>query len=114
MLSALPQHRLETYTDPADSLQVFEGPSRADLLPNIDAHGETLRAAPLNDRGVTVPIADTDDHPSLLALRQNREPIVRRTKGPVWINYPNLDPDAATASPHNDKSVGQLRSLDGR
>src|SRR3546814_7896756 len=58
MLSALPQHRLETYADPADSLQVFEGPSRADLVPLVDAHGETHRAAPLNDRGVTVPIAE--------------------------------------------------------
>src|SRR3546814_1605764 len=83
MLSALPQHRLETYTDQADSLQVFEGPSRADLLPIVDAHGETLSAAPLNDRGVTVQIADTDDYPSLLTLRQNCEHIVGRTKGPV-------------------------------
>src|SRR3546814_20308164 len=87
MLSALPQHRLETYADPADSLQVFEGPSRADLVPLVDAHGETHRAAPLNDRGVTVPIADTDDYPSLLAVRQNRDPIVGTTKGPVWNNY---------------------------
>src|SRR3546814_19796492 len=41
MLSALPQHRLATYTEPADSLQALEGPSRAGLLPLIDATGET-------------------------------------------------------------------------
>src|SRR3546814_12439606 len=89
MLSALPQHRLETYTDRADSLQVFEGPSRADLLPIVDAHGETLRAAPLNDRGVTVPLAATDAYPSLPALRQHRDPILLRTTEHVCPNYPN-------------------------
>src|SRR3546814_19851433 len=83
MLSALPQHRLETYADPADSLQVFEGHSRADLVPLVDAHGETHRAAPLNDRGVTVPLADPDASPSLLALRQHREPLVGRPNDPV-------------------------------
>src|SRR3546814_8344665 len=87
MLSALPQHRLETYADPADSLQVFEGPSRADLVPLVDAHGETHRAAPLNDRGVTVPIADTDDYPSLLALRQRSEEHTSELQSLMRISY---------------------------
>ena len=114
MLNALPQHRLETYTDWTDGLQAFEGPLLADLLAFVGAHGETLRAAALNDYEVSIPIADTDDYPVLLALRQNGEPIALRDKGPIWIIYPNPDPEAATASAHNDKSIWQLRSLDVR
>lgn len=114
MLSALPQHRLETYTDWTEGLQVFEGPLLADLLERVGAHGGTIRAIALNDYQVDIPRADSDDHGVILALQHNGAPLSVRDKGPIWIIYPNPNPKSATASQHNDKSVWQLRSLDVR
>lgn len=112
MLDALPQHRLETYTDWTQGLQVFEGPLLADVLARVDAYGTTVRAIALNDYKVDIPRTDADEYPVMLALRQNGAPMSVRDKGPIWIIYPNSNPEAALASPHNDKSVWQLRSLD--
>ena len=114
MLNALPQHRLETYTDWTEGLQVFEGPLLADVLERVGAYGSTVRAIALNDYAVDIPSADSEDHTVVLALRQNGTPMSVRDKGPIWIIYPNPSPEAAIASPHNDKSVWQLRSLDVR
>ena len=114
MLNALPQHRLETYTDWTKGLQVFEGPLLADVLERVGAYGSTVRAIALNDYEVDIPSADSEDHSIVLALRQNGTPMSVRDKGPIWIIYPNPNPAAATASPHNDKSVWQLRRLDVR
>lgn len=112
MLDALPQHRLETYTDWTEGLQVFEGPLLADVLERVGAYGTSLRATALNDYQVEIPRADSEKYPVLLALRQNGAPMSVRDKGPIWIVYPNSSPEAAIASPHNDKSIWQLRSLD--
>ena len=114
MLEALPQHRLETYTDWTEGLQVFEGPLLSDLLARIGAGGHTLHATALNDYAVDIPRSDAEDYPVLLALRHNGQPMSVRNKGPIWIIYPNKDPQAAMASPHNAKSIWQLRSLDVR
>lgn len=112
MLNALPQHRLETYTDWTEGPQVFEGPLLADVLERVGAYGATLRAIALNDYQVEIPRADAEDYPVVLALRHNGAPMSVRDKGPIWIIYPNPNPAAAIASPHNDKSVWQLRRLD--
>jgi len=114
MLNALPQHRLETYTDWTEGPQVFEGPLLADVLERVGAYGSTLRATALNDYRVEIPRADSEAYPVVLALRQNGAPMSVRDKGPIWIIYPNATPESALASPHNDKSVWQLRSLDVR
>src|SRR3546814_10926448 len=100
------------YTTLFRSLQVFEGPLLADLLIFVGAHGETLRAAALNDYEVNIPIADTDDYPALLALRQNVAPIAVRDKGPVWIIYPTPHPDTATSS--EARRVGKECGSTGR
>jgi len=112
MLNALPQQRLETYTDWTEGLQVFEGPLLADVLDRVGAYGTTLRATALNNYQVDIPRADTDSHAVVLALRHNGAPMSVRDKGPIWIIYPNPDPQAGIASPHNGKSIWQLRSLD--
>lgn len=114
MLEALPQHRLETYTDWTDGPQVFEGPLLADLLARLGARGNTLHATALNDYAVDIPSSDAQEFPVLLALRHNGQPMPVRSKGPIWIIYPNSDPQAAKASPHNAKSIWQLRNLDVR
>jgi len=114
MLDALPRHRLETYTDWTEGLQVFEGPLLADLLARVGARGGTLRATALNDYHVDIPISDAEKYTVVLALRHNGEPMSVRDKGPIWIVYPNPSPKTAIASPHNDKSIWQLRSLDVR
>lgn len=112
MLNALPQHRLETYTDWTEGPQVFEGPLLADVLARVEAYGTTLRATALNDYQVEIPREDAAAYPVLLALRHNGAPMSVRDKGPIWIIYPNSSPEAAIASPHNEKSIWQLRSLD--
>lgn len=112
MLDALPQHRLETYTNWTEGLQVFEGPLLGDVLARVGAYGTTLRAVALNDYQVEIPWADPEDYPVLLALRHNGAPMSVRDKGPLWIIYPSPNAEAAITSPHNDKSVWQLRSLD--
>lgn len=114
MLEAMPQHRMETYTDWTEGLQVFEGPLLADLLARVGARGDSLHATALNDYAVDIPATDPDEYPVLLALRHNGQPMSVRNKGPIWIVYPNPDPESAKASPHNEKSIWQLRSVDVR
>jgi len=114
MLDALPQHRIESYTDWTDGLQIFEGPLLADLLDRVGAQGRTLHATALNDYAVDIPQSDARDHAVLLALRHNGEAMSVREKGPIWIIYPSAHPKETQPNPHNEKSIWQLRSLDVR
>jgi hypothetical protein len=70
-----------------------------------------VRAHALNDFESTIPLADFELYPVLLATRIDGRRLEVRDKGPIWIvypwsTYPELD-DLATRR----KSVWQLRSL---
>lgn len=114
LLEALPQQRLETYTDWTDGRQLFEGPLLADLLAYVGARGEEIRAAALNNYQITIPRSDAEDYEVILALRHNGKAMSVREKGPIWIIYPQDDPGSSFANPNNVKSVWQLRELDVR
>ena len=114
MLNALPQHRLETYTDWTEGLQVFEGPLLADLLDHVGASGSEIVASALNDYSAVIPMSDLDEYPVLLALRRNGEAMPVRDKGPIWIIYPNDSPDESQPGAHNEKSIWQLNRLEIR
>jgi hypothetical protein len=111
MLYALPQHRLETYTDWTDGLQTFEGPLLADVLERVGARGDAIRAIALNDYAAEIPVTDLEMYPILLALRRNGKAMTVREKGPIWIIYPNPDPDRRHPGRQNHKSVWQLSRL---
>lgn len=114
MLKSLPQKVIETYTDWTDGPQTFEGPLLSDLLERVGAHGDSLYATALNGYAATIPVSHAREHGVLLALRWNGEAMSVRRKGPIWIIYPNSDPDNSLPRRHNDKSVWQLSRIDVR
>ena len=113
-LERLPQKTLKTHTDWTDGEQVFEGVLLKDLLDHLGAKGTEVRAVALNDYAVSIPAADADAYPVLLALKQNGRPMRIRDKGPIWIVYPNDVTDKSRPGAHNDKMVWQLQRLEIR
>jgi hypothetical protein len=93
MLKALPQTSFTTTTIWTEGAHRFTGVQLADLLDAVDAEGETLRAAALNDYEITMPVAEARDG-ALVAYAMDGEPMSVREKGPLWIVYP-YDSDVA-------------------
>lgn len=111
MLMALPTTRIETHTDFTEGEQVFEGVLLAELLSYVGASGTDLRAIALNDYAAILPAQDVQRYPVLLALLHNGETMPVRTKGPIWIIYPDETSGSARARPHSAKMVWQLSRI---
>ncbi len=93
MLKELPQTSFTTTTIWTDGEHRFTGVQLADLLEAVDAEGDTLRAAALNDYEITMSVDEAMDG-ALIAYAINGEPMSVREKGPLWIVYP-YDSDIA-------------------
>jgi hypothetical protein len=111
MLERLGLARLRTRTPWTDGEREFEGVPAQRLMEEVGATGDAVRAHALNDFESTIPLADFELYPVLLATRIDGRRLEVRDKGPIWIvypwsTYPELD-DLATRR----KSVWQLRSL---
>lgn len=88
MLQALPAHTLHTQTVVTDGRQRFDGPLMRDLLGQIGAQGNTVRAIALNNYSVDIPMRDFYDFDVMLATHMNGERLSAHNKGPIWIVYP--------------------------
>jgi len=81
------------------------------LMAAVGATGTTVRAVALNDFESTIPLADFDRYPVLLATSIDGRQLEVRDKGPIWIVYPWSDHPELDDLPTRRKSVWQLSSL---
>lgn len=113
MLSALPQHRIETSTPWTDSKNVFEGVLLSDLLDFLDVKdAQTLRAVALNEYEIASPLSEAIKHGALLAMRMDGKALTRRDKGPIWIVYPRDDNPRIQDERHDARWVWQLARIE--
>lgn len=68
---------------------VFEGVLARDLMKKLGATGETVHAVAANDYRVDIPLDDFVRYDVLLATRVDGKSLSLRTKGPIWIIYPD-------------------------
>jgi hypothetical protein len=100
MLESLGTRKLQTSTPWTDGRPVFEGVLMRDVMKRVGADGETLTVVALNDYKITLPTADFEKYPVLLAFKMDGEILKVRDKGPLWIIYPQDEYDEL-----RDKSV---------
>jgi hypothetical protein len=114
MLEELGLARLRTWTPWTEGEPEFQGVLARQLMVAVGATGTEVRAFALNDFESTIPLADFDLYPVLLATRIDGKQLQVRDKGPIWIVYPWSDYPELDDLPTRRKSVWQLRSLDVR
>jgi hypothetical protein len=88
MIDALPQRLTETLTPWFEGPQQFSGPLLSDLMAAVGATGSQLRIVAINDYATTLPFADIENYPVILASRHNGETMSVRSKGPLFVIYP--------------------------
>lgn len=114
MLRALPQHVIKTKTPWTEGVAVFSGPLLRDVLALVGGDGETLRMTAINDYQVDVPAGDATAYETILAMSMNGEPLIVRTKGPLWLIYPWSDVDGLRTETYFSRSIWQLKAIEIR
>jgi len=110
MLEALGTSRLVTRTPWHPDGNVFEGVRADRLLKAVEARGEAVRATAANDYRVTIPLSDFAAHDVLLAMRIDGRDLTLRTKGPIWVIYPD-DADLPEGE-RSERMIWQLVQFD--
>lgn len=113
MLTALPQHRIETSTPWTDGKNVFEGVLLSELLDFLGVkEARTLHAVALNEYAIATPFSEAIEHGALLAMRMDGKALTRRDKGPIWIVYPRDDNPEIQDERHDSRWVWQLTRIE--
>lgn len=89
MLESLGTTQLVTRTPWHSQRTVFEGVRADRLMGAVEARGEAVHATAANDYRVTIPLSDFAAHNVLLAMRIDNQDLTLRTKGPIWMIYPD-------------------------
>jgi hypothetical protein len=80
----------------------------------VQARGDVVLAAALNDYMAEIPIDDFDRADVIFAYRQNGETLTPRNKGPLFVIYPfDAQPELFSETIYA-RSVWQLVELDVR
>jgi hypothetical protein len=113
LLAGIGWLEIVSHTPWTNGPQRFGGIRLADLLAAVGARGTTLVARALNDYSAAIAVEDAGHFDVLLALDRNGVPMPVRDRGPIWIVYPESQPQDEIGQ-HNDKMVWQLRSIEVR
>lgn len=87
-LVAIGLETLITRTPWTEGEQEFTGVPAHALLEAVGATGSELQAFALNDYEVTIPLAELERYPVLIAMYRNGKRLSLRDMGPLWIVYP--------------------------
>lgn len=87
-LEAIGITKIVTRTPWTDEDTAFEGVLARDVMRALGATGTTARAIAANNYKVTIPLADFELYDVLFAVRVNGELLSLRTRGPIWVIYP--------------------------
>ncbi|MEM6490529.1 MAG: molybdopterin-dependent oxidoreductase, partial [Pseudomonadota bacterium] len=88
MLEALGDATIETTTIWTDGVKRFRGTPVRALLDAVGADGDRVDALAHDDYRISIPIAELLRYDVLLALKMDGAPLTARTKGPIWMMYP--------------------------
>lgn len=67
---------------------VFEGVPARRLMEAVGAAGVTVTAVAANDYRIKIPLTDFSAYDVMLATRIDGEALRLRTRGPIWVIYP--------------------------
>ena len=88
MLRALGMTEIVTRTPWHEKDTKFEGVLAHRVMKAVGARGTSLRATAANDYSVSLPLADFTSYDILFAMHIDGEALRLRTKGPIWVIYP--------------------------
>lgn len=88
MIDGLDQVVTVTETPWHDGAQEFSGPLVSDLLAPLGLSVGEVRFIAVNDYAASMPWADIEAYPVILATRHNGETMSVRDKGPLFVIYP--------------------------
>lgn len=110
-LDALPQHIIRTTTPWTQGVQVFSGPSLADVggLTGLAPVAAELHA--LNDYSVVVPAEDWQEFKIVIATRVNGSVPRVFEKGPYWLMYPLDDMETPIQQKYVSRMIWQIESI---
>ena len=113
-LARLPQHSFFTRTPWYPQPRKFTGVLLSELLSEVGAQGQTLKAIALNDYRVDIPSDDLTRNGALLAYLLDDKPMPVRDRGPLAIIYPFDEKPELRTAVHYSRAVWQLKRLELR
>jgi hypothetical protein len=111
MLEALGLTNFTTTTPWYNGSVEFEGILMTRLMQTVDATGDTVIAAALNDYETKIPVSDFGAFNVLLALKRDGEYLPVRDKGPLFIVYPFDSNPSLKNQRYYGRSAWQLARL---
>ncbi|MCC6000603.1 MAG: oxidoreductase [Pararhodobacter sp.] len=112
MIESLPQRETVTTTPWFEGAQRFSGPLLSDLMAASGASGSELRIIAINDYAATMPWADIESVPVILAVRHNGETMSVRDKGPLFVIYPFDEHPELHDEVYFSRSVWQVTAIE--
>ena len=88
MLRALGMTEIVARTPWHEKDTVFEGVLARRVMEAVGARGTSVRAIAANDYKVSLPLEDFTGYDILFAMYIDGEALQLRTKGPIWVIYP--------------------------
>lgn len=88
MLRALGMTEIVARTPWHEKDTVFEGVLARRVMEAVGARGTSVRAIAANDYKVSLPLEDFTGYDILFAMYVDGEALRLRTKGPIWVIYP--------------------------
>lgn len=112
LLATLPQHGFETGTPWDEEPQGFEGVLLKDVLAAAGARSSNIDAIGRDDYRASLRDIDIENHPVLLAYRQNGKDLTLRTLGPLRIMFPFDASPEFNSQNHIAAAVWQVVTLE--
>lgn len=112
MLRALPQVSFTTLTPWDNRPLKFTGPLLRDVLAQVRASGQVLKAHAINDYRIEIPVSDAQRYDVVLAHSIDDRPLTVRTKGPLFVVYPFQRHPELQNNTYYERSIWQLRHLE--
>ena len=112
LIDTLPQRETETTTPWHEGPQSFSGPLLSDLMAAAGLSGSALRVIAINDYAATIPWADIETIPVILAVRHNGATMSVRDKGPLFVIYPFDEQPELRDEVYFSRSVWQVDRIE--
>jgi hypothetical protein len=110
-LLALPVHSITTATT-WTARSTFTGPSLADILKLVGAHGSQIEIHTLDDYTETIPVADCERYGVIVAHSMNGKRLKVSDFGPLFLVYPrDAFPTELSGVAADSKFVWQIKGL---
>ncbi len=87
-LQAIGVSEVRTTTPWTTGVKTFKGVLARDLMAYLQATGDVVTAAAVNDYSAVIPLSDFSRYDVLIAWEMEGRRLSLRDKGPLWIVYP--------------------------